>query len=476
METLQTRPHRRGLLSTWTEEKTACGLHAFQQMRLRIERMGLRVFTPRRVVRVASTACWEFPIYSQTFVYQELTELARKGFELRFVYSKLNPRSHLPEEFSPVWRAKRKLVLHPAVCDRDFSHYRLRMPEKVEALVALIRAASGMTSEEVQSHRHFRQAFAFTRTVEACRPDYLHSYFFYEGTLFTFVASYLLDIPRGVTCYADHMLDDYALKLVPLHLEQCSLVIATSARIKRELLVIAPNTDPDRILVKPNAVDCSRFPVVGRTEPAAGEPFRILCISRIEPKKGIIYLVDAVRRLIGCGVPVQMHILGGVDNNDTCRAYARDVEARIQEAGIGHAIHLEGRLSGPEIKKFLSESHLFVAPFIETESGDKDGIPTALLEAMASGLPAVATDAGSITEVIDDGQDGVMVPQRDAEALSVAILELLRNPQYRQRLGAAAAEKIRRSFEIHVCEQMFHSRIRKLVGSKGRREGVECRL
>src|SRR6185503_19696520 len=140
---------------------------------------------------------------------------------------------------------------------------------------------SGMSPEELRNHYHFKQAFAFTRTVEACRPDYLHSYFFYEGTLFTLFASYLLDIPRGVSCYADHMLDDYALKLVPWHLEQCSLVIATSGRIKRELMAIAPQADPDRILVKPNAIDSRRFPAAVRTEPAGGQPFRLVCVSRI---------------------------------------------------------------------------------------------------------------------------------------------------------------------------------------------------
>ncbi len=63
---------------------------------------------------------------------------------------------------------------------------------------------------------------------------------------------------------------------------------------------------------------------------------------------------------------------------------------------------------------FLDRSQLYIAPFIETDCGDKDGIPTALLEAMATGLPIVATDAGSIGEVLQCGRDGKLVPQRDA--------------------------------------------------------------
>ena len=462
---LQSRRNRGVSVASWTEEKAACRFHQMQQLRLRVERMGAQVLAQHRSLRVISTACWEFPVYSQTFVYQELAELARKGFQLRFLYSKLNPRNHLPPQFSRLWSLKRKLVLHPTVCERDYAYYCRRMPGRVEALVDRICAVSGLSPAELRNHYHFKQGFAFTRTVEACRPDYLHSYFFYEGTLFTLIASYLLGIPRGVSCYSDHMLDDYALKVVPLHLGQCSLVIATSARIKRELIAIAPNADPDRILVKPNAVDCSRFPVANRTEPADGRPFRIVCVSRIEPKKGIIYLGEAIRRLIDSGLNVSLYILGGVDNNDLCRQYAREVEMRISELGVAHAIRLEGRLSGPQIGQFLRDAHLFVAPFVETEGGDKDGIPTALLEAMASGLPSVATDAGSITEVIEDGKDGVIVPQRDAEALSGAIRAILGQPERRLRMGQEAAAKIRRSFDIRVCERTFHERIRTVVAA-----------
>ncbi|MEO8370908.1 MAG: glycosyltransferase family 4 protein [Candidatus Solibacter sp.] len=460
LQQLQARwPAERFPLSA-DEEITAHRLHWFQRFRLRIERW---LPVSGRRLRVASTACWEFPIYSQTFVYQELSELVRGGFRLRFLYSKLNPRSFLPEQFSRVWQAKRKLVLHHAVCERDYAYYCERMPEKVRSLVEMICEAARITPDELRNYHHFKQAFAFTRTVEACGPDYLHSYFFYEGTLFTLVASYLLDIPRGVSCYADHMLDDYALKVVPLHIRQCSLVIATSNRIKRELMAIAPTLDPDRIVVKPNAVDCRRFQATVRSAPAKGTPFRLVCVSRIEPKKGLLYLAEAVRLLVDGGHNVSVRILGGVDDNEAGRDYARALDEKIRDLGIGSVLHLEGRRSGAEIQQFLQESHLFLAPFVETESGDKDGIPTALLEGMASGLPAVVTDAGSIVEVVDHGQDGLIVPQRDGKALAEAIASLLNDVGLRQRMGSAAAEKIRRSFDVSVCEKRFHERIRSLT-------------
>jgi glycosyltransferase involved in cell wall biosynthesis len=432
-------------------------------IRLRSERFAGTLIPGRRRIRVAATACWDFPIYSQTFVYQELVQLIGHGFDVRFLYSNLKPRAHLPAQFSRLWPAKRKIVTDTGVYDRDYAYFQQRMPEKVSALVDMVCRASGMPAEEFRNHYHFRQAFSFTRMVEACQPDYLHSYFFYEGTLFTLFASYLLDIPRGVSCYADHVLKDYALKIVPQHLAQCSVVVATSHRIKRELMGIAPGTDPDKIVVKPNAINSTRFPASDRKEPANRRPYRLVCVSRIEPKKGIIYLVEALRHLIDRNLNVHVHVLGGVDDNAVGKECAHAVESRIKELNLGDRFHLEGRQPEQEIRRFLSEAQLFVAPFVETESGDKDGIPTALLEGMATGLPAVATDAGSITEVVSHNLDGLITQQRDPIGLADAIEALLRNPERRLRMGQEAAKKIRENFDVGVCERWFHDRIRKVV-------------
>ena len=85
---------------------------------------------------------------------------------------------------------------------------------------------------------------------------------------------------------------------------------------------------------------------------------------------------------------------------------------------------------------------------------------------MATGLPSVATDAGSITEVIEDGQDGVLVPQRDSRALANAIETLLRNQDLRNVLGENAAKKVRQQFDVRGCEHIFHERVRSVLQAR----------
>jgi glycosyltransferase involved in cell wall biosynthesis len=303
--------------------------------------------------------------------------------------------------------------------------------------------------------------------VEAYRPEYLHSYFFYDRSLMALVAGYLLEIPRGISCYADHVLKDYELKVVPLHLELCDVVVATSARIKRELMALAPNVPEDRVLVKPNGIDTDRFSIQERREPNPGTPFRLVTVCRIEPKKGLIDLVEAVGLLRDRGHQVEAHLVGAPDEwSAGSRDYKRQLDQRISELDLWGLVHLEGRQGSEGVQRMLGLADLFVAPFVETESGDKDGIPTALLEGMATGLAAVATDAGSIPEVIENGRDGLLVPQRQPAALADAIESLFVDRERRARLGRAGAEKVRRQFDAKTCETVFHDRVRTLLGRR----------
>lgn len=443
---------------------------AFQLLRLRAERRYWAVRDKHRP-RVFAVACWGFPIYSQTFVYQELAHLIRAGFVTRLAFAGMN-QDPLASQFDSVWRARRRLIFTEQVCRKSLSYFRRRMPERVESLVATLAAASGASREEIVGHRHFSQAFAFARMVEAFGAQYIHSYFFYEGTLFAYVAAHLLGVPRGVSCYADHMLSDYRLKTVALHLSDARIVVATSERIRSELLAIAPDISAEKILVKPNGISVAQFPMIDRRSPA-GELTDLVSVSRIVPKKGLLTLVEAAAILRDQGTPVRIHLIGATDRDEASEEYGRVLASRIDELNLTDSVRMAGTGSEAEINDYFRRAQIFVAPYVETEEGDKDGIPTALLEAMSSGLAVIATDAGSIEEVIDNGHDGLLVPQHDSVALASAIAWLAADPEARRLLGENGARKVRSRFDASIGEVAFHERVAALTqaASAGRLVG-----
>jgi glycosyltransferase involved in cell wall biosynthesis len=92
---------------------------------------------------------------------------------------------------------------------------------------------------------------------------------------------------------------------------------------------------------------------------------------------------------------------------------------------------------------------------------------------MAAGLPVIATDAGSILEVVENGRDGILVPQRDPLALADAIEALVREPHRRRQISNEAIDTVRGRFDVRACEGIFHERVRTVIGTNHdlRREG-----
>lgn len=443
-------------------EPTVRALHAWRDRR---NRWGLALRGWARRLGLAKpgaivTACWSFPIHSQTFVYQEMTALAWTGMDTRVFCCDTNPQSELPAAFAGLWPKRLVMQTDWAAGQRDLAHFRTTRPARVDALLARLAQATGRTPDALLQESIVLTGFTFARHVELARASYLHTYFFYDQSFLALMAAFLLEIPRGITCYADHMLGDYAFKLVPLHLQLADVVVATSARIKDEL--VALGGEPGKIVVKPNGIDVARFPYV----PAAtrlgltGVP-ELVAVQRIEPKKGLIHLVEAMARLRDRGVAARLNLVGGVDaNTPTSAECHRELVARIEALQLGDTAVLHGVLQQHQFAPIVARSRIFVAPYVEVGSGDKDGIPTAVLEAMSTGLPIVATDAGSIVEASRDGIEAFIVPQRDPEALADVIARLLTDATLYTRMSDAARARAVNEFDIHVTETRLHERIR----------------
>jgi colanic acid/amylovoran biosynthesis glycosyltransferase len=130
---------------------------------------------------------------------------------------------------------------------------------------------------------------------------------------------------------------------------------------------------------------------------------------------------------------------------------------------------MHGFLPQERLGPLYALADAFIAPYVETEVGDKDGIPTALLEAMAAGLPAICTDAGSIREVVDDGVEGLVVSAGDSDAMAEAVLRLCQEPGVARRMGLAARARFAREFDARVTEPRLHARLEEVLAERGAR-------
>ena len=428
------------------------------RMRLRWQR-SLASRNPSQI-RILATVCWTFPTYSHSFVYQELLQLKRAGFDVRILFGGAGDPDHLGDTFQELRACASPIAFSPRSGRRDLAHFRRTAPDRLDALLQALQAETGLSGDELLGLDDVQRAFTFARYAEDYAPDYIHSYFFYESTLFASVAAALLGRPRGVSCYADHMLADYPLKLVRFHLDRAKVIVATSARIRQELAAIHPASAP-KILVKPNAINIGDWVSADRAV-RAGIP-TVLAVSRIDRKKGLETLIAAAGLLHARGTQLRLRILGAPDDNADAHAYHAELRQQIDAGGLRPVVDLAGMATRAEVRRALIGATVFAVPAVDLANGDKDGIPTALLEAMACSLPVVATDAGSIREVIEDGANGFCIPQRDASAMADAIARLLDASSLRAAMGHRARLTITQRFDVSVCEWAFHDAVRACV-------------
>ncbi|MGE0145373.1 MAG: glycosyltransferase family 4 protein [Planctomycetota bacterium] len=417
-------------------------------------------------LRIAAMSTPELPVIAHGFVYQELTSMqGMLGADVKLFHHAHTTEDGIHPDFAPLL-ANAEFVRPSARTHRaDIRYWQTRSPREFDRLMGALCEHSGLSRDALAVSFDLSIAFTYARRLEAWRARYVHTYFFYNAALCGLVSSWLLGIPRGLTAYADHVLRDWPLKVVPLHLRTATVVVATSHRIAEELAKIGGDQLRARLVVKPNAVDLSRFAVAAPRSDVA-TPLRLIVIARIDRKKGLHDLVQAIALLAARKIDVRARILGAADpRNPDSMAAESELRESIRALGVQDRVELTGQLGHARVVDSLAQSDVFVAPFVETTSGDKDGIPTAMLEAMASGLPVIATRTGSLGEAFDDGVEGITVPPRDPSALADAIAQLASEPAMREAMGRAARARVEREFDVQVAEPRLHARITAAVGT-----------
>jgi glycosyltransferase involved in cell wall biosynthesis len=188
----------------------------------------------------------------------------------------------------------------------------------------------------------------------------------------------------------------------------------------------------------PHGVDLERF---RPTPPPDAEVLTVLAVGRLVPKKGFPVLLDAAARLLA---PLRLRIVGD-------GAERAALERRLVELGLRDRVELAGSRTHDDLPAEFAAAHIVVVPSVADATGDRDGLPNVVLEAMASGRPVIASNVGAVSTAVIDGRTGVLVPPGDAEALAGALEFLVDQPDMRERLGREARARVERDFELHSC-------------------------
>lgn len=216
-----------------------------------------------------------------------------------------------------------------------------------------------------------------------------------------------------------------------LALKNGTWFIAVSEAVRRQMAEYY-RLPLDRIVTVLNGIDLSSFPEPAPSRGVNGSdtnrPLVIGTAARLAPMKGLEHLIDAAAVLRQAGIHFEVRIAGGGSLLDA-------LQQQSVRQGVADRVKFVGHID--DMSAFYRELDLFVLPSVSTE-----GLPLTVLEAMASGLPVVATDVGGTAEALRDGVDGFVIPPGDVPALVDAIRRLESDPELRKRMGASGRDRV----------------------------------
>jgi glycosyltransferase involved in cell wall biosynthesis len=378
-----------------------------------------------------------WPRLSQTFVLTEVVALEKRGTPLR-IFSVKDPggepihakvaKVHAEVTYLSFRRSGSEII-------RGNLCFARKLPGRY--VLALMHAVS---YGRIGVLRRFFQAGYLAHLLRREPVGHLHAHFATAPTLIAMFASELTGIPYTFTAHAKDIYIDTQHRLLRKQIERASAVVTVSEYNRQYLRnQIAPSSN-GKVHCIYNGLDLADFHFRWPRKADPG-PAVILSVARLIDKKGLDDLIQAAAILKQRGRIFTLEIIGSGPLRQV-------LDARAAELSLGDSVVFRGAQPQEEVSSAYQRATIFALPCIVTKEGDRDGTPTVVLEAMASGVPVVSTPISGIPELIDSYRDGVLVPPNNPLRLADALDLLLADPQLRDRLARAARTKVELQFRV----------------------------
>jgi len=386
---------------------------------------------------------FRFPTLTETFIAEEIQKIQTLGVNVQ-VYSLLPSKENLVHSVSKSILPQTLNVpgiFNPVVWIAQV-YYLWRNPRMYFRLLwKLLKQPAKHVTTYLQRLTIFFKSMWVAKELQSHQIHLVHTHFAWLSAAASWVVSQLLDVPFTVTT---HAFDIYSERndLLKLITNQAAKVVTISEHNKNEILRMNPNLIDDNVQVIRCGIDLSFFSKLIRSQKTINFPIQITSVGSLIEKKGHEFLIQACANLKKQDIPFQCVVIG----SGLQHAFLQNL---IQENKLTNDVVLAGKKSQEWVRDRLSQSHLFVLACVRTGDNDQDGIPVAMMEAMAMGLPVISTAVSGIPELIKHGKTGLIVEERDPESLSKEIIRLCDDPELRRTLSRNGHTLVEQEYNIN---------------------------
>ncbi|CAG0938719.1 partial N-acetyl-alpha-D-glucosaminyl L-malate synthase, partial [Candidatus Brocadiaceae bacterium] len=387
----------------------------------------------RKVAYIVS----RFPHLPETFILREMEELESQGWEVA-LYPIINQSPKIVHATAKLWLARvHRMAYFSSDTIAANSLTLIQRPLKYGELF------SRSIWENRTSSKFLTRAVAlFPKAIYAASVmrregiEHIHAHYATHPALAAWIINCLTGIPYSVTVHAHDIF--VRREMLATKLRNASFVVAIS-EFNREYLARSVGS---WVREKTHVIHCGIRPTdyISRAFTYSREQrFEILNVASLQPYKGQTYLIDACALLRDRGISFRCRIVGGGENRQL-------LERQIAQFKLEDQVELLGPLPQESVASILPTAHCYVQPSIVTPSGKMEGIPVAIMEAMAVGLPVVATSISGIPEIVRSGETGWLVPPADAKALADALAGMSENLEPSRLLAQAGRALVLKEF------------------------------
>lgn len=371
-----------------------------------------------------------YPRFSETFIVNEILAHEAAGVDMRIFALRPCSDTHFQHAIADVKASVTHLRYGGIKAETLWTEIN-RAGKEFSNLWSVLSRASGYIVSEVY------QSLLLARAVREQQIDHLHAHFGTSAASVARLASLLTGVPYTFTAHAKDIFHEYVDEdLLGRKLNDAAGVVTVSDFNVSDLGARFPES-AHKIHRIYNGLHLDRFPYTTPQETSSS----IVAVGRLVEKKGFGDLIAACAQLVDANVDFHCKIIGGGDLEATLRN-------QIDSLELHPYVELVGPQPQQEVLKAIREAAVCVAPCVTASTGDRDGLPTILLEAMATGTACLSTNVTGIPELIRHEETGMLTPEQEPVELARQLKRLLSDGELRIKLSKAGRALIEDQFDV----------------------------
>lgn len=389
-----------------------------------------------------------FPKISETFILYEILELRKLGFEID-IFPLVREREEVqhPEVASLTNRTHYHSVISLPVVLAQLFWITRRPVQYFGALWNVIRGNVSSPKFLIRGLVAFLLAGLFAKEIQRSGIGHVHAHWATHPALAAYVIHRLTGLPYSFTAHAHDIYVEQS--MLREKIAESAFVVTISEFNRRFLAGLYGQALVEKVDVIHCGIDLNVFQPHETNQKA--DPFTLICVASLEEKKGHKYLIEACAQLSKKGVAFNCLLVGDGDLRP-------ELEAMIQQYGLSAHVKLLGRQPRHRVGELLAQSHALILPSIVTSKGKMEGIPVALMEALAMEMPVIATNISGVSELVENNVTGLLVPEKDAAALAAAIETVRQDPEAAAVRGKRGRQKVVAEFDLHANTEALAER------------------